>query len=32
MEEDFYDAVDEFEHGIGINKSMIDWHKCFDPP
>ena len=24
-EEDFYDAIDEIEHGIGINKSMIDW-------
>ena len=24
-EEEFYDAIDEMEHGIGINKSMIDW-------
>ena len=24
-EEEFYDAIDELEHGIGINKSMLDW-------
>ena len=24
-EEEFYDAIDEIEHGIGINQSMFDW-------
>ena len=24
-EEELYDAIDELEHGIGINKSMINW-------
>ena len=24
-EEEFYDAIDELEHGIGINKSMLEW-------
>ena len=24
-EEEFYDAIDEIEHGIGINQSMGDW-------
>jgi hypothetical protein len=24
-EEEFYDAIDEMEHDIGINQSMIDW-------
>ena len=24
-EAEFYDAVDEFEHGVGINTSMVDW-------
>ena len=24
-EEEFYDAIDEIEHGIGINESMFDW-------
>ena len=24
-EEEFYDAIDEMEHGIGINESMFDW-------
>ena len=24
-EEEFYDAIDEMEHGIGINQSMFDW-------
>ena len=24
-EEEFYDAIDELEHGIGINDSMADW-------
>ena len=24
-EEEFYDAIDEMEHGIGINNSMIEW-------
>ena len=23
--EEFYDAVDEMEHGIGINQNMSDW-------
>ena len=26
-EEEFLDAVEDFEHDIGINQSMIDWHK-----
>ena len=24
-EQEFYDACNEFEHGVGINASMIDW-------
>ena len=24
-EQEFYDAVDELEHGVGINASMVDW-------
>ena len=24
-EEEFYDAIDELEHGIGINQSMSEW-------
>ena len=26
-EEEFFNAVEEFEHDVGINQSMIDWHK-----
>ena len=26
-EEEFFNAVEEFEHDIGINHSMIDWHR-----
>ena len=26
-EEEFYDAIDEIEHGIGINQSMFEWAK-----
>ena len=26
-EEEYFNAVEEFEHDIGINQSMIDWHK-----
>ena len=26
-EEEFLDAVEHFEHDVGINQSMIDWHK-----
>ena len=25
QEQEFYDAVDELEHGVGINASMVDW-------
>ena len=26
-EDEFFNAVEEFEHDIGINQSMIDWHR-----
>ena len=26
-EEEFIDAVEELEHDVGINQSMIDWHR-----
>ena len=26
-EEEFFNAVEEFEHDVGINQSMIDWHR-----
>ena len=33
QEESFYDAVDDFEHGIGINSSMVEWANInFDCP
>ena len=24
-EQEYFDAVEEFEHGVGINDSMVDW-------
>ena len=33
QEESFYDAIDEFEHGIGLYSSMVDWCNVdFDSP
>jgi hypothetical protein len=26
-EEEFFNAVEELEHDVGINESMIDWHR-----
>ena len=33
QEQEFYDACDELEHGVGINDSMVDWANVnFDSP
>ena len=33
QEEDFYNEIDELEHGVGINQSMVDWANInFDSP